>query len=98
MRFLYSIKDNLIGFGTIRELPMVLDLPNDDVARRVVQDACADGQKPNALNTHPENKELWRLGSIDEVTGVISPCDPILIARAIEYIGKERVVHEDDVN
>lgn len=102
MRFIYSIKDVLAGFGSIPGVPMLLDLPNDDVAKRVVSDSCANGAKPNALNTHPEHKELWRLGKIDEETGVITPLDPVCVARAIDYIGvisvKEKEGIEDEAN
>ena len=96
MRYLYAIKDNLIGFGSIQGIPLIIDLANDDVARRVVQDSMADGQKPNAFNVHPENKEFWRLASINEETGEITALKPCLVARAIEYLGKEVVVHDVD--
>lgn len=68
---LYAIKDTLVGFGGIGDAPDILNLPNDEVAIRVVKGSCSKGMKPNALNINAEYKELWCVGEFDRTTGTI---------------------------
>ena len=87
MRKLYTIRDVKIGYG-VQELggvPAVIDIANDETALRVLKGSCAKDQKPNALNTNPEDKELWCVGEFDQKTGKITPCDPYLVGRAIDF-------------
>lgn len=93
MKKLYTIRDVKAGYGCEPGVVAVLDCPNDDVMLRIIKGSCAKGQKPNALNTYPEDKEIWCIGEFDEKTGRITVCDPYLVARCIDYI--ERGV--DDV-
>lgn len=82
---LYTIRDVLAGYGVQPGVPAILNLPNDDVAIRVLKGSVAEGAKPNVLNTNIEDKELWCVGEFDEKTGRIKPCDPYLVGRAIDY-------------
>jgi len=62
--YIYSIKDTKIGFMN----PFYLQ--NDGVAIREFTNGANDNQK-NAINTNPEDKELWGLGTYDDQTGEI---------------------------
>lgn len=89
MRKLYVIRDVLAGYGL--SSPSIIDMPTDEYAKRVLKGSVAKGQKPNLLNTNPEDKELWCVGEFDELTGRIKSCDPYLVGRAIDYVNKEDV-------
>lgn len=89
MRKLYTIRDVKAGYGSENGVPAILDMPNDQYALRVLKGSCAPGQKPNALNTFPADKELWCIGEFDTQTGVIEPCRPYLVGRAIDYITED---------
>lgn len=86
MKKLYTIRDVLAGYGVQSGIPAIMDLPNDKVAERVLKGSCARGAQANALNTNAEDKELWCIGEFDERTGVITPCEPYLVGKAIDYI------------
>lgn len=62
---IYSIKDTKIGFMS----PFYLQ--NDGVAIREFTNARNESAK-NAVNTNPEDKELWCLGEYDDQTGAIN--------------------------
>lgn len=94
MTKLYVIRDTLAGYGI--SSPKVIDMPTDEYAIRVLRGSVAKGQKPNFLNTNPEDKELWCVGEFDELTGRIKACEPYLIGRAIDFINKEEL--ENDAN
>ena len=97
MKKLYVIRDIKAGFGVTPGVPAILDMPNDEFAIRVVKGSCAKGQKPNALNVYPEDKELWCVGEFDDLTGVITPCVPRMVCRAIDFIS-ELEVEESEAN
>ena len=86
MKKLYTIRDVLTGYGCQTGVPAVLDLHNDKEAERVLKGSCVKGAQANALNTNAEDKELWCIGEFDERTGKITPCDPYLIGKAIDYM------------
>lgn len=67
IRFLYAVYDSVACelFGPVQMLP------NDDVARRIFSDAVSGSGSP--LTSHPEDYNLYLLGSIDTSTGVVSP-------------------------
>lgn len=75
---IYAIKDTLVGFMT----PFCQ--ANDAYAKRSFQNAAVDS-KPNNVNTNPEDKELFYIGSFDDQTGEIIPVSPSFLARASEY-------------
>ncbi len=75
---IYAIKDTLVGFMT----PYCQ--VNDAYAKRAFQNAAQD-VKPNNVNTNPEDKELYFIGSFDESTGTIEPKNPQFLARASEF-------------
>lgn len=90
MKKLYTVRDVLAGFGVQNGVPAVLDLPNDQVAIRMLKGSCAKGAQANVLNTNPEDKELWCIGEFDEQTGRIKAIDPYLVGKAIEFIEGDR--------
>ena len=96
MKKLYTVRDVLAGFGTIVGAPALFDLPNDQIALRVLKGSCVAGAQPNAFNTNPEDKELWCVGEFDERTGKIIPCEPYLIGKAIEYLEVKKDVSKID--
>ena len=76
---LYTIKDNLVGFCN-----PPFQCPNDETAKRLFA-SLAKEQQPNLINTFPENKELWKLGEMDENTGAIIS-DVFFMDRATAHI------------
>lgn len=89
MKKLYTIRDVKASYGCENGVPAIIDCPNDEVMIRIVKGSVAAGQKPNALNVYPEDKEVWCVGEFDERTGKISSCDPYLVARCIDYYQRE---------
>lgn len=61
---LYAVKDNLVGFL------FPFGMQNDAMAKRLFISS-AQAEAPNAVNTYPENKELWYLGEFDDQTGEV---------------------------
>lgn len=93
---LYTIRDVLAGYGVQPGVPAIINLPNDELVIRVVKGSVAEGAQPNALNTNIEDKEVWCVGEFDDKTGVITPCHPYLVCRAIDY--KKEVKKDDKVD
>lgn len=62
---IYAIKDTKIGFMQ----PFYLQ--NDGVALREVTNAANEPQK-NSVNTNAEDKELWLLGTFNDLTGEVT--------------------------
>lgn len=77
----YSIKDTKIGFMN----PFYLQ--NNAVAIREFSNG-ANSPQANAINTNPEDKELWCLGTFDENTGVFVS-EITFLAKAVDVITKE---------
>lgn len=90
---IYAIKDNLIGFWE----PYLMD--NESAAHR---DFVAMIQSDNAMIRALANYlDLYRLGTIDLKTGIITPADvPEFIARGAAYVPSVVVddVEGDDVD
>ena len=84
-RKLYTVRDVLVGYGCVLGSPAILDLPNDEVAIRVLTGSCAENAQPNALNVNPEDKELWCIGEFDQDTGKLTAIEPYLVGKAIDY-------------
>lgn len=84
---LFSIKDNLVGHS------QPFCAVSEQVAIRQFIGS-ANSEQPNIVNTYPENKELWKLGSVDDQTGVLES-DVKYLCRASDFINKEVVTHED---
>lgn len=61
---IYAIKDTKIGFMN----PFLNH--NDGTAIREFTNGANEPTK-NAINTNPEDKELWALGEYDDQTGII---------------------------
>ncbi|MBR5012746.1 MAG: hypothetical protein IKY15_02275 [Clostridia bacterium] len=61
----FAIKDTKIGFMN----PFFTH--NEGVAIREFTNGANEVQK-NAINTNPEDKELWCLGSFDDETGIMT--------------------------
>ncbi len=97
MKRLYVIRDRLAGFGVVPTgVPAIIDMPSDAFALRLLKGSVAKGQQPNLLNTNAEDKELWCVGELDELTGKIAACEPYLIGRAIDYLNREVIEDGED--
>lgn len=75
---LYSIKDTKIGYMA----PFIQQ--NKACAIRTFKNM-RNASQPNAVNTNPEDKELWELGTYDEETGEIKP-NLAFIGKAEDYV------------
>lgn len=75
---LYAVKDNKVGFSQ----PFVC--PNQAFALRMFITSVRS-DKPNAANTFPEDKELWKVGELDDQTGRLTS-DLAQIAHASTYV------------
>lgn len=96
---LYTIRDTKHGFGVAQGLPPILGWPNDDYAKRVLKSSVMRGAKPNELNVFPEDKEIWCIGEFSQDTGVIKPCAPYLVGKAIDYYeGEPNYESNDDAD
>lgn len=57
---------------------------NDATAIRNFEHACDNDQ--SLMFTHPEDFSIYRIGEYDNESGVITPCDPKLIADGVGSI------------
>ena len=78
---IYTIKDTKIGHMA----PFLMQ--NDAVAIRTFENM-AKQTTPNAVNTYPEDKELWEIGEFEDQTGEIKSHEPRFVTKAIDYITK----------
>lgn len=76
---LYSVRDDLVGFGA----PFLAQ--SDAVAMRMFKGS-AQASEPNVVNTYPENKSLWIVGSFDDQTGKVEEFKSDLLCRAVDVI------------
>lgn len=75
---MYSVKDSMVGFS--QPFCMV----NEAVALRAFI-ASVRSPEPNVANTFPENKSLWKVGTMDDQTGELT-ADVKFIAEASPYV------------
>lgn len=75
---LYAVKDTLIGFS--QPFPM----QNEAVALRSFS-AAAQSPNQTAVNTNPEHKQLWFIGTFDDVTGDLKS-NPRYVADATQFL------------
>jgi hypothetical protein len=79
---IYCLRDKKVGYMA----PMIED--NDPTAVRSLRHSI--GLDKSLLTyTHPEDFTLYRLGSYDTSTGVITPCQPEIVIELSDIIGKE---------
>lgn len=83
---LYAVKDNLVSFSH----PFVAR--NDNDALRMFINS-ARSEEPNTVNTNPEDKSLYALGSYDDETGQLV-ADLRHLASATTYIEERKPVEE----
>lgn len=77
----YCVRDSLLGFG----MPILRD--NDSVASRAFD---YDLNVPNnPMASHPDDFQLYRIGSFDTDTGIITSESPVFIASASDFIRKD---------
>lgn len=79
---LYTIKDEAIGYGA----PMMQN--NDAAATRAFAHECMN--KDSYWNSHPADFSLWCIGSFDTHSGMIVEDEMKLIARASDFVIKEK--------
>lgn len=85
---LYSVKDTLVGFS------QPFCSVNDATALRMFISSVRSKEQ-NACNTFPENKELWKLGDIDDQTGKIKS-DVVFLAKASIYVNEQLPLEKID--
>lgn len=77
VRLIFSVRDSASElFG------QPFYVPSRGVAMRSFADEVNRQAVDNALNQHPEDFILFELGSFDESTGVLEPCQPVQVSRA----------------
>ena len=86
---LYAVKDTLVGFST------PFPCTSEQVALRQFAGS-AQVDVPSCVNTYPEHKELWKIGEMDDQTGMIAN-DVKFIAKAMDFIKKE-VIEDEESN
>lgn len=84
---LFSVKDVLVGFS------QPIACVNEAVALRQFIGSCR-AQQPNICNTFPENKEFWKLGTLDDETGELKN-DLKFLARASNYVEQSPITTPD---
>ena len=75
---LYAVKDTLVGFS--QPFPM----SNEAVALRSFAGAAQSPQQNN-VNTNAEHKQLWYIGTFDDVTGALVS-KPRYVADASQFL------------
>lgn len=88
---LYSVRDTLLCYS------QPFPAENEQVALRMFI-ASVRSPQPNACNTFPENKELWKIGSFDDKTGKLYT-DLRHIANAQSYVIEcepEKIIKEQE--
>lgn len=78
---LFAIKDTALN-----SFLQVFQAPTTGAANRAFADGVNDNQTP--MNKHPEDYELYELGTWDQDSGLIEPQTPKMIARARDVITK----------
>jgi hypothetical protein len=62
-------------------------VPTKDMAIRGFGDAVLKGNSD--LSAHPEDFTLFMVGEFDQITGTVSPCEPLSIATGLDFVDKE---------
>lgn len=73
----FSVKDDKAAAFA---LPFFL--PRMEVALRSFRDAVKNPE--HDMHRHPEDYALYCIGEYDDATGALQPCEPVLVARALE--------------
>ena len=84
----YAVKDVLLGYTEM------FSQISDAAALRLFKNS-ATAATPNGVNTNPEDKELWRLGTFDNETGGIV-ADKQYIAKAVDFTKLAEVKNAND--
>ena len=85
---LYAVKDTLVGFS--QPFPM----QNEAVALRSFSGAASSPQQNN-VNTNPEHKQLWYIGTFDDVSGALV-ANPRYVADATQFLSFGSMPKEKD--
>lgn len=79
---IYTIRDSkVLAYAT----PFFM--PTNGAALRAFSDHVNDPSTP--VNKHPEDYELWHLGSFDDQDGTVTAAKPTRLGVATEYAKKE---------
>lgn len=84
---IYAVLDKAAGFFS-----SVHTAQNDAVAIRSFSDAAR--MPDTVFNQHPEDFTLVQVGTFDDQTGQVEPCQHMMIAKAIDFVGGPVVVKE----
>ena len=80
----YAVKDS-----AVQSYAQPMFFPTVPAAVRAFSDA-VNSQDPNSqLCKHPEDFALYKVGDYDTVTGVIEPCQPVVVETALAFVREE---------
>lgn len=77
------IRDQLVGYKN----PFIA--VNEDVAIRDFKIVIND--EKSMLYHNPSHFDLYRVGEFDDITGVVTPCDPTVICTGLSVLEKKDV-------
>lgn len=81
MFVIVSVRDSAAGgYGR----PVIV--ASTGVAARSFSDEVNRGGEDNAMNKHPSDFELYKIGEFDDVVGVVRSCEPLLLARGKDVV------------
>lgn len=81
MKFIVVLKDRVAETFMV---PFVV--PGVGLALRSLKDEIRRGGDGNVLASHPGDFVLYRIGSFDEATGVITPEDPSVVIEVANLV------------
>lgn len=70
---MYGLKDSVEG-----EFIFFFQAKNDGIMKRVVESALLS-KEPNSFTTNMKDKAIFNLGTIETLTGIVVPQDPVFI-------------------
>lgn len=84
MKPIFSIKDRAVdGFGDL------FVQPSTQHATRFFADLVNDTTPTSMIAKHPDDFDLYSLGTYDEASGLIKASNPVLVSRGKDLIVKD---------
>lgn len=81
-KLLFSVRDSA---SQVFAPPFVA--PSQGFAMRMFRDAIADKNSDNMMSKHPEDFELYIIGSYSEDSGVLTAVSPVtMVARGLDVV------------
>jgi len=60
-------------------------IPSRTVEEAIRGFKAASAKEGSDFNQFAEDYSLWKLGEFDQETGLMTPCQPIMLAQALEF-------------